>query len=576
MAEYTAQINKAALGYNVKISNIRRSTHANVATMGHYLTTVGEGANLTVNTTNDLERGPGFWNIEGVEGKDNSFRMRNQNGVYLCAVTNGTTVATTTDAAAAGMYSFRPYESYIRIVNADNQDAALNVDTNGSALVGYDYKDEGSTWRFESAAVISHIEGMPKVSNNTEMYLYLIKSATDDSDCLEFDVDGLGLCHLPESSNSYCYFLPANDGSDGVQIVCFEYETRLCFSTGSKYPYNRAAGWDTNPYFNWYIIPNGTVPEGHENAGQTCFAISYKYPAEDNTCLSKKSFDPGHPYYMGKDGCIEDWENTGWVFEEVESVNHEKIFNESRNRLVAEADSYRKSIPWCSDMLDEMYETLVNAKMTDYGSVSKDAINGITGYFNNKRLAIEEALELEAEGSWISLSNVRRLGSAESGAYLTPVNGYLNTVDELLEGGKWNMIYHSNGRYNLVNAEGVYMCDLSDRVAVTDDKANAGKYALRLLGGYLCLVDRSNYDNRGLNVDTNNSDACVYSPADAGSFWIAAFAIPAGIESVGADDAENASVEYYNLAGVKVAPEALVPGVYLRVSGTKTVKVLVK
>lgn len=580
LAEYAGQINREAQGYNVKISNIRRSAHENVATLGHYLTTVGEGAELTVNTTNTLQRNPGFWKIESVDGNDNSFRLRNQNGVYLCAVSNGSYVATTTDPASAGMYSFVPYEGFIRIVNADNREAGLNVDTNGNALVGYDYKDAGSTWRFESVAIIEHVEGMPRLSNDDDIFLYLIRSATDDTDYLEFAYDGMGLCHLPRSVASYCYFVPANDGSDGIQIVCYEHNTRLAHSPYSNYPYSRdnssSWNWDTNPYFNWYVIPNGTVPQGQTDAGKTCFAISYKYPAEDNSCLTKKSSYPTHSYYMGNGSSVEDWEYTGWVFEAADSVNHEAIFNESRDKLAAETKSYKNAIPWCQDMLDEMYETIANAKMTDYGSSSTDAVNSLTGYFNTKRLEIEEALELEAEGSWVSLANNRRRGSAETGAYLTPVNGYLNTVDQLSDSGIWNFIYHSNGRYNLVNAEGQYIGELSDRVNVTENEENAGKYSLRLLGGYLCLVDRSDHNNRALNVNGNQGDACVYSPADAGSFWIAATAVPSGIESVEADDAANDGAEYYNLTGVKVAPGALVPGVYMRVSGTKAVKVLVK
>lgn len=580
LAEYAVQINREAQGYNVKISNIRRSAHENVATLGHYLTTVGEGADLTVNTTNTLERNPGFWKIESVDGNEASFRLRNQNGVYLCAASNGSNVATTTDRASAGMYSFVPYEGYIRIVNADNKEIGLNVDTRGNTLVGYDYKDAGSTWRFESVAVIEHVEGMPRLSNDDDIFLYLIRSATDDLDYLQFAYDGMGLCHLPRSVASYCYFLPANDGSDGIQIVCYEHNTRLAYSTYSYYPYSRdntsSWNWDTNPYFNWYLIPNGTVPEGQKDAGKTCFAISYRYPAEDNTCITKKSSYPGYDYYMGHGGSVEDWEYTGWFFEEADSINHEAIFNESRDKLAAEAKSYKNTVPWCQDMLTDMYETIANARMTDYAPSSTEAVNNLTGYFNTKRLQIEEALELEAEGTWVSIANNRRRGAAETGAYLTPVDGYLNTVDQLSDAGIWNFIYHSNGRYNLVNAEGQYMGELSDRVNVTANEEEAGKYALRLLGGYLCLVDRSDYNNRALNVNNNQGDACVYGPADAGSFWIAEFAVPSGIESIEADDAANDGAEYYNLTGVKVAPEALVPGVYMRVSGTKAVKVLVK
>lgn len=571
---FFAKLNKEARGYNVKISNVRRLLHSNVANLGHYLTTVGEGDALTVNTTNELERNSGYWNIEGVEGNEKAFRLRNQNGVYLCAVSNGATVATTTNAEEAGLYSLLPYGGYIRIANADLQGAGLNVDTNGSALVGYDYKDGGSTWAFESVAIIPHVEGMPKLSDNTNKYIYVIRSATDPNDYLEFDADGIGLIHIQKSSLSYCYFVPANDGSDGIQIVCEEKGTRLCYSPNSNYYYSRISGWNTNPYFNLYLTPNGTVPEGMKDEGKNCFAISYEYPAKNATCISKKSNDSTHPQYISL-GMAEDWQNTGWIFEEAETINHEEIFAIRRSSLLAEMESYQKALPWAQDMLSEACETIANAKMTDYAPTTPDAVNGLQAYFYGVITRVEEELEVEPDGAWVSIMNVRRLGNAESGAFLTAKNGYLNTSGKLTSAGKWQMKYHSNGRYNMVNADGLYMGELCDRVTVTADEAAAGKYSLKLLNGYVCLVDRNDENNRSLNVDQSQGDACVYSPADAGSRWIFALTTTTGIEEELAASAHADDV-YYTPAGVKVAPENLTPGVYLRVRGTKTTKVLVK
>lgn len=564
---YHTQINKEARGYNVKISNVRRRFHDNVGELGHYLTTVGEGDALTVNTVNQLERNPGFWHIEGVEGNDMAFRLRNQNGVYLCEVANSATVATTTDAASAGLYTLLSYDGYLRIVNANLQGAGLNVDTNGNGLVGYDYKDDGSTWCFESVALYEHIEGMPKLSTESDIYLYTIRSATDENDYLEFDADGQGLVHLPKSSLSYCYFLPANDGSDGVQIISYDHRTRLSYSPYSNYFYSRAQGWETDPNFNWYIVPNG--PEGTES-----FAISFRYPVNGNTCISKKSNDPIRPHFNSC-GSMEDWENTGWVFVAEEKVNHEEIFNKSRMILLDEAVSYQKAIPWAAQSLEELRSTLENAQMTDFGTETPAAVNNMRNFYSGKLISIEEELEIEPRDAWVSISNVRRLGSAESGAYLTAKDGYLNTADELTESGKWMLKYFSNGRYFLVNADGLYMGDLSNRVTVTENEAEAGKYSLTLLNGYLSLVDRANPDNRALNIDPDQSDACVYAAGDAGSRWIARLTTPAGIDYIEADT-DNTAVVYYNLTGVKVEKTNLTPGIYLRDNGTNVTKVLVK
>lgn len=564
---YFTEVNKEARGYDVKISNVRRRFHDNVGKLGHYLTTVGEGDALTVNTVNEPERNPGYWHIEGVEGNDMAFRLRNQNGVYLCEVANNTTVATTTDVASAGLYTLAPYDGYLRIVNADLKGAGLNVDTNGNALVGYDYKDDGSTWCFESVALYEQVEGMPKLSTESDIYLYTIRSATDENDYLEFDADGMGLVHLPKSSSSYCYFLPANDGSDGVQIVSYEYRTRLAYSPYSNYFYGRAQGWETNPYFNWYIVPNG--PEGTK-----CFALSYKYPVKGNTCISKKSFDATHPHYNSS-GSLEDWENTGWVFVAEEKVNHEEIFNKSRLALLAQAESYQEAIPWAAKSLEELRSTLENAQMTDFGTETPAAVNNLQGYYNGKLRDIEEELEMEPRDTWVSISNVRRLGAEEAGAYLTAKDGYLNTADELTEAGKWMLKYYSNGRYFLVNAEGLYMGELSNRINVTENEAEAGKYTLTLLNGYLSLVDRNDPNNRALNIDAGESDACVYATGDAGSRWIAKLATPVGIDYIEAD-ADSTSVVYYNLTGAKVEKATLTPGIYLRDNGTNVTKVLVK
>lgn len=572
--QFFTQINKEALGYNVKISNVRRFQHANVSAMGHYLTTVGEGDALTLNTVNKLERNPGYWNIEAVNGKNNAFRLRNQNGVYLCNVTNNTTVATTTNAEEAGLYCLLPYDSFIRIVNADLKGSGLNFDTNGNALTGYDYKDDGSTWSFESVALIPRVEGMPKLSDNTNKYLYLVRSATNETDYLEFDTDGIGLCHMPKSAYSYCYFVPANDGSDGVQIVCEEYGTRLCYSPTSNYYYSRITGWDTNPNFNLYIVPNGTVPDGTVGAGQTCFSISYKYPSDGATCISNLSNDNSHPYYISC-GLATDWQHTGWIFEETAAINHEEIFEQNVQNLLGQIESYSKALPWAHDLIEALREKVENAKMTDYAEQTPAAVNGLMADYNSYIVQIEEQLEIEPEDAWVTISNVRRLGNKEAGAYLTAKNGYLNTSDALTDAGKWQMKYHSNGRYNLINANGQYMGELSDRVKATKDEAAAGKYALKLLNGYVCLVDRSDENNRSLNVNPSQGDACVYNPADAGSRWIFALTSVTGIEET-LHDAALSGCEYFTPAGIKVSPERLTPGVYLRVQGNTTTKVLVK
>lgn len=48
-----------------------------------------------------------------------------------------------------------------------------------------------------------------------------------------------------------------------------------------------------------------------------------------------------------------------------------------------------------------------------------------------------------------------------------------------------------------------------------------------------------------------------------------------GIDEIGIDEA-NGPVEYYNLQGVRVASENLVPGFYIVRQGSKTAKVFIR
>ena len=50
----------------------------------------------------------------------------------------------------------------------------------------------------------------------------------------------------------------------------------------------------------------------------------------------------------------------------------------------------------------------------------------------------------------------------------------------------------------------------------------------------------------------------------------------AGVDGIMADDNSNAPVEYFNLNGVEVSSDNLVPGLYITRQGTKTAKVVVK
>lgn len=50
----------------------------------------------------------------------------------------------------------------------------------------------------------------------------------------------------------------------------------------------------------------------------------------------------------------------------------------------------------------------------------------------------------------------------------------------------------------------------------------------------------------------------------------------AGIEGVSSDDSESGLIQYFNLNGVRVNPDALTPGLYIKIEGKRSKKVLIK
>ena len=558
-------INGEARGCNVKISNVRRSRLSNAGEVGWYLTAVDKDGSTMVNTAAEPDNKDGFWTLEADESNTYAFRIRNQHGVYICNASVGTTAATTTDVASAGTFWLYPHGGYLRILNADGA-SALNLDTYGSDLVGYSFADEGSAWAFEKVAIINHEEGMPEISEGTESKLYVIRSAADPDDVWLFDVNTIGLTHGTLSANAHCYFTKANDGSDGVQIVSHRYATRLCYA--SAYLYCMSRGWETDPAFNLYIVPNGI--EGKEG-----FVISATYPPTEYSCVSRKTSNPAYPYLISM-GSPQDWENTSWIFEAVGEVDHEAIFEASRKAMQQEVESYMKAVPFAHAIFENLHTILTEAKMTDYGTETPAAVNALKAVYNKALVELEAELEVEPDGQWVSIANARLRGDAETGAYLTATGNQLKANNSLTDAGIWKLEYASNGRYRLCNAQGMYVGGLSGNVTVTADKAGAGLYTLDLLNGYISLVDRSDAANRALHLDVNNTQASVYLAVDEGSRWIMELAVPSGLDAVGADGITTAEPVYYNMTGVKVAQENLTPGVYLRVCGSEAVKVIIR
>ncbi len=558
---YYLQLAREARGNTVKISNMRRRSHENAAETGWYICSKETDGIITVNTTSTPDYS-GIWDLEPVESNESTFRIRNQNGVYICEPTNGQTVKTTYEASEAGEFWLYPYANALRFMTVSN--VSLNLDTAGSDLVGYAYNDAGSTWTFESVTVIK--EGKPDVvlSTDEEKQLYIIRSAADPDDILMFDDDGIALTHGALGEGSYCYFYGSNDFGDGIQIESQYYGTRLYYS----YPFfwNTKDGWKTDKSFNLYMVKNG-------EEGQNSYVISYCYPPTETSCLSRLSIDPDHQYFTGL-GSPDDVENTSWIPEPVAGVDHELIFNSSRRVILDEIVSYKNAVPWAQDLFEEVIDYISGCKMTDFAPQSTEAVANLKMYYNDALVRIEERLEIEPDGDWVTIANVRRSG--ENGIeYLAVAEDGLNTVGELSDKAIWQLVYVSNGRYHLCNAEGWYIGTLGEQVPVTTNESEAGLYMLDLAGGYLRLADRNNPSTRTLNLDAYEGMAGVASASDPGSAWTCSLTINDNVKEIGEETVSGKAV-YYNISGARVQNGSLAPGVYVRVKDGSACKVIVK
>ena len=204
--------------------------------------------------------------------------------------------------------------------------------------------------------------------------------------------------------------------------------------------------------------------------------ISYCYPPTETSCLSRLSIDPDHQYFTGL-GSPDDVENTSWIPEPVAGVDHELIFNSSRRVILDEIVSYKNAVPWAQDLFEEVIDYISGCKMTDFAPQSTEAVANLKMYYNDALVRIEERLEIEPDGDWGTIANVRRSG--ENGIeYLAVAEDGLNTVGELSDKAIWQLVYVSNGRYHLCNAEGWYIGTLGEQVPVTTNESEAGLYML--------------------------------------------------------------------------------------------------
>ena len=103
----------------------------------------------------------------------------------------------------------------------------------------------------------------------------------------------------------------------------------------------------------------------------------------------------------------------------------------------------------------------------------------------------------------------------------------------------------------------------------------------KTVGGASTVLNANNCQliaaSEGFTPKLNGTAQSVNVSVPANGFAVFATTNTAGVEDIIVDGVDNdAPVEYYNLQGVKVAPETLTPGVYIRRQGSTTTKVSIR
>lgn len=516
--------------------------------------------NTLTATTDNLPDDNSIWYFEAVPGAANTYTLHNPNGAYIAERNKAWEYPVTTDASKAGKFVLALQDGYFSLSIGS---AALNFSPDGGSALADLVTSPGSTWLLKRVA---KIDGeLPVISPSMDVtdQLYVLRSPEEPYKFLECYGDRFFVAAgNSQTPRTYWYF--AKSTTPGATYVCSDFfrGSRLRIGHEFEVPENVVTytpGF-TDVDFDWYIIPV-------EYNGKLCYQISSCYPPVGDCCIARPAAGTSAVY-----ASADDLKNTAWICDPQEAVDHEAIFQAHKNPYVGEIDSYLKIQPWAVEILTDARDRLANATMTDFGGDSDSANSALDWYIVDVRNNANFALEDDADDWTVSIIN-KRLNELDKPAYLSAVDGFANMEASRSAASTWTFRYVNNGRFRLVNADGLYLGPLSDDVIVTENESEAGFYAPFIGGGCFRLVNRNN-PAEGLNIDTAGHNACVYSTEDAGSQWIIADGTDA-LPEIGLGTSQ-CPVQVFDARGIRVDNAILTPGVYFKRQGSKVTKFIVK
>lgn len=554
-------------GSRVALYNRNRGVATNAE--GKPLASVTSNGASRFNTVVGLPDSISAYEFEVV--RDGVYKIKTLKGTYLGAMKAGSPVEGV-DKASAAEYRLSFIDGYVALVNSTGR-TGLYLDAANGDLTVNQPSDKGSQWVIGLVSIVQTRGDSPKISTDTEKYYYVIRSVGDPNKYIRTSVATWYMSWDVEEDRSYFYLTRAEDGN-GVILNSMIYDgSILCINTDengnvvgqSPVWYNKNT---TRNDFksDWYIVPN-------EYGTKEGFFISTSYPITPGSCVSVVSPGGNFTAITCGMGNAEDYLNTAFIFEYREGLDHERLFNVKRDPIVETLRRYLTSQPWFLDRFAAEVEFLENCQMTDFGADSYVAGNSLISYYNRLMNELEEEMDYAPEDWVVAIGNVRR--GADSKAYLAGVNGKANTIPEINASSTWALEYYSNGRYFLKNDNGEYLGDFaSSNMTVTTDRDRAGHFQIAYYNGYITIVDRNNPSAGALNVDASNGNACKAAQADEGSYWTMEVVRESSLADINA--AAREAVEFFDLRGIRVSESDLTPGVYLKRSGTKVQKVIVK
>ncbi len=558
VASGIAAAQKEANGKTASLSNVKRQERHD-PDAGWFLSTEKPQAQDGVATTTMVNI---FSTWEFTSTASGKLNICDGNSMYIMPFSGeNAPVKMTASKNAAGEFEFAVVNNHIVVKDASG--LVLMADNEGSDVKSAKVDAAGIEWIITTA--IKKLPGMPVVSTHENPILYVVRNVGRPNEVLTGYEDRTASAHSKLSRGGYWYFVEGGDGS--VMLVNHLHRTYLStFANSTLWCYNQNTlntnASTTNP--RWYIVPNGVNDKG--------FVIS-STPTPGNLCVSTVPQAGFQPQECGLGNPAKGWEATTWTFEQTE-INEEAIFIGARDEKIAYLSSYLGATPWGQEELKAHIDRIANTPMSKYGSNSNDAVAVLSGDIAAVERELQNIVLDKADGCTVTIFSRLRRGNATEGAYLTSdAEGQLNTTNSVSASSTWTIEYASNNRFYICNQNGEYIQPLRSGMGVTKSKSEAGRYFIRTQRGSIMLLNAGD-EATALSIDGGSGVAGPGAVANSGgTHWGMSLSNVGGIDSPEVDDAP---VEIYNLQGVRIENEALVPGIYIMVKNGVSRKVVIK